>query len=341
MSQTPDVSVVPPRFFPILVTGTAGVAGFGALRYLQARYPGNVFGIVEERNRDVDAPDVYRCNVENRTRLGELFRRHEFKTVLHCAGNCALKPCELDPALARRINVEGVENMLRQVVPRGVRLIFLSCDLVYSGTGGGNHVETDPPDPVTVYGKTMAEAERLLLGEYPPACILRISLPMGVSPNGHAGAVDWILYRFRNKRPATLYFDEVRTPTYTRCMNRAFERLISAEHGGLFHFGGPRKVSLYEIGQIVNRLGGFAPELLKGIPRVEAGPMPPRAGNVTMDSSKLIEALGESPFHPWPSCDTLVPTDRRWHYERPWDQPRSIQEVYRRLCLEEECRGEA
>lgn len=328
-------SLIPSRFLPILVTGTAGVAGLGALRYLQQRYRGRVFGLIEENNRALAEPDVLRCNVENGRLLEELFRRHEFKTVLHCAGNCALKPCEADPEMARRINVEGVENVLRQVVPRDARLLFLSCDLVYAGRDHGDYVETDPPDPVTVYGKTMVQAEQLLAREYPRACILRISLPMGSSAGGHAGAVDWILHRFRNHRPATLYFDEIRTPTYTRCMNRVFERLISEEVAGLYHFGGPRKVSLYQIGQIVNRVGGFAPELLMGIPRIEAGPMPPRAGNVTMNSSKLIAVLGGNPFLPWPDAEALVPTDDRWHHHRPADEPRSIGEVYRRLCLEE------
>ena len=36
---------------------------------------------------------------------------------------------------------------------------------------------------------------------------------------GHAGAIDWIQSRFKKGRPATLYFDEVRTPTYTDCLN--------------------------------------------------------------------------------------------------------------------------
>ena len=70
----------------------------------------------------------------------------------------------------------------------------------------------DPTDPVTVYGKTMVSAEQLLADWMPEACTLRISLPMGVSFNGHAGAIDWIQSRFKKGRPATLYFDEVRTP---------------------------------------------------------------------------------------------------------------------------------
>ena len=65
--------------------------------------------------------------------------------------------------------------------------MHLSIDLVFSGTADGGHVETDPTDPVTVYGKTMVAAEEMILAADPQACILRISLPMGISFNGHAG----------------------------------------------------------------------------------------------------------------------------------------------------------
>ena len=112
--------------------------------------------------------------------MARLFDRHQFASVLDCAGNCALKACELNPDLARRINVEGVANLLSQTVPRGIRLVHLSVDLVFSGRRDGGYVEDDPVDPVTVYGKTMAEGEQLILAADPTACILRISLPMGV-----------------------------------------------------------------------------------------------------------------------------------------------------------------
>ena len=75
-------------------------------------------------------------------------------------------------------------------------------------------------------------------------------------------------------------------------------------------------MTLYQIGQIVNRVGGYCPTLLRGCPRVEAGPMPPRAGDVSMDSGKLHALLGHDPFHPWPLSEDMVPTDRDWHRER-------------------------
>ena len=164
--------------------------------------------------------------------------------------------------------------------------MHLSIDLVFSGTGDGNHVEDDPTDPVTVYGKTMVAAEELILDELDDACILRISLPMGVSFNGHAGAIDWIQSRFKKSKPATLYFDEVRTPTYTDCLNRLCETVLAGDLRGLYHAGGPRPLSLYQIAQIINRVGGYDPAHLMGCPRHAAGPIPPRAGNVSMDSTQ-------------------------------------------------------
>jgi dTDP-4-dehydrorhamnose reductase len=202
-------------------------------------------------------------------------------------------------------------------------MVHLSIDLVFSGKRQGGYLEDDPTDPVTVYGQTMVEGERAVLDADPRACILRISLPMGVSFNGHAGAIDWIASRFKKDRPATLYFDEVRTPTYTDCMNRLYEIVLAGGLYGIFHAGGPRRLSLYEIAQIVNRVGGYDPECLFGIPRTDAGPVPPRAGDVTLDSSKLIDTLGFDPFDPWPLDERLVPTHRRWHHDRPAHQPGS------------------
>jgi dTDP-4-dehydrorhamnose reductase len=311
--QAQDAAQVP---LPLLITGVAGVAGYNALAYFQTRYPGRVIGIRQRDNWRLAGPGIVACDAEDRQGMAQLFDEYRFAAALDCAGNCALKACELDAGMAWRINVEGVRNLVHLCAARNVRLVHLSIDLVFSGTRGGRHVEDDATDPVTVYGQTMVEGERIIAGTMPAACTLRISLPMGVSFNGHAGAIDWIQSRFRKSKPATLYFDEVRTPTYTDCLNRLCETVLAGNLAGLFHAGGPRPLSLYEIAQIVNRVGGYDPRHLLGCPRRDAGPIPPRAGDVSMDSSKLARALGYQPFHAWPFDETLVPTHRQWHFER-------------------------
>ncbi len=300
---------------PLLITGAAGVAGYNAYQHFQAKYPGQVFATRRVDNWPLRGEGILPCDVDDLPTLTRLFDKHEFKSVLNAEGTCKLKSCELDPIMAERINVLSIRNLLT-AMPKEVRLVHLSIDLVFGGTRGGDHVEEDETDPVTIYGKTMVSAEDVLQAERPDACILRISLPMGISFNGHAGAIDWIGSRFRKKKPATLYYDEVRTPTYTDCLNGLFEKLLASDVRGIFHAGAPRKLSLFEIAQVVNRVGGFDPKHLQGCPRHEAGPIPPRAGDVSMNSEKLASILGELPLDAWPYREEFVPTHREWHYER-------------------------
>jgi dTDP-4-dehydrorhamnose reductase len=316
---------------PLLITGITGVAGYNALHFFQKRYPGQVFGIRPHQTFRLVGDGILALDAEDRRGMEELFRTYPFRSVLNCTGNCALKSCELDPIMAQQLNVDSATNVVENALAHGSRLVHLSSDLVFSGRGVGHYVETDPVDPVTVYGKTMVQSELLLREADPSAAILRISLPMGPSFNGHAGAIDWIQARFRHGRPATLYFDEVRSCTYTDDLNVVFERFLTGTESGLYHLGGPRPLALYQIAQIVNRVGGYDPTLLKGCPRLEAGPMPPRAGNVSLCSAKLEATLGTNPFQPWPVGEQLVPTDRQWHFQRPAEEAGSLQLLVERL----------
>lgn len=337
---------------PLLITGIAGVAGYNAFAFFRQKYGNQVSGQRPVRNWPLSGDGIIGCDLEDTDAICRLLHEGKFRTVLNCGGSCALKSCELDPAMAHRVNVTGVNSLLTALATTDARFVHLSIDLVYSGSRGGNHVESDSVDPVTVYGKTMVEAEQAILQRRPSSCVLRISLPMGVSFNGHAGAIDWIQSRFAAGKPATLYYDEIRTPTYVECLIEVIESILVSDATGVFHAGGTQKFSLFQIAQIVNRVGGYPPELLQGCFRIEAGPIPPRAGNVTMDSTQLAKFIrslkraplapvaGEgpevtgicienrqplenlvaneirAPFHDWPANPEFVPNSRTWHYER-------------------------
>ena len=304
------------NLLPVMVCGIAGVSGYNAFHWLRQRYGDNVIGQRPRRNWNLTGENIVGHDLSELDAIRSIVDTNQVRSVVNCGGSCALKACECDPEMAQQLNVRNVDRLLDAIEGTDIRLVHLSIDLVYSGIGTGSYKETDPTDPVTVYGRTMVEAEQLVLDRRPDSCILRISLPMGLSFNGHAGAIDWIQNRFANDRPATLYFDEVRTPTYVECLNEVIEEVLCSDLSGIYHCGGPQRLSLYEIAQIVNRVGGYDPDLLIGCPRIEAGPMPPRAGNVTMDSSKLAAALERDPFTAWPLNPEMVPTDRGWHHDR-------------------------
>jgi dTDP-4-dehydrorhamnose reductase len=137
---------------------------------------------------------------------------------------------------------------------------------------------------------------------------------MDYAPGGCAGAIDWITYRFRPGRPATLFTDEYRNPLSGPDLCRTVQYILEHEFpAGIYNCGGPRSVSLYNVGQIVNAVGGYPAELLHGVPRIEGGPMPPRVGDLSINSEKLYKLLPPGFIKPWPVFDWLVPDSFDWH----------------------------
>jgi dTDP-4-dehydrorhamnose reductase len=327
---------LPPNRLPLLITGITGVAGYNAFRHFRERHGEAVVGIRPRRTAGLTGPGIVALDAEDRAGVRALFAEHRFAAVLNAVGNCALKSCELDPAMAHRLNVQSAVVIVEACRRFGARLVHLSSDLVFSGddahvAAGRLYVETDPTDPVTVYGRTMVSGEQVVRDGLAAAAILRIALPMGRSFNRHAGAIDWIQSRFRHGRPATLYFDEVRSCTYCDDLDAVFAEFLAADYAGVFHCGAPRPITLYRIAQVVNRVGGYDPGLLKGCPRIEAGPLPPRAGDVAMNSDKLYAAIGRRLLGAWPAGEDLQPTDGAWHVRRSPGEPAGLESIRRRL----------
>src|SRR5262249_32476593 len=118
---------------PLLITGITGVAGYNAFHYFQRRYRGQVIGIRPRRTWRLAGDAIVPLDIEDRPGLAQLFRSYRFRSVLSCLGNCALKSCELDPAMARQLNVDSAAAIVDNTLAYGCRLVHLSSDLVYSG----------------------------------------------------------------------------------------------------------------------------------------------------------------------------------------------------------------
>src|SRR4051812_7076699 len=123
------VNLSPP--LPLLVTGIAGVAGFNAFHHFRRRYPGRVVGLRPHQTWRLSGEGVVALDAEDRAGMRALFAAHRFRSVLNCTGNCALKSCELDPAMARQLNVDSAAAVVEGVRAHGCRLVHLSSDLVF------------------------------------------------------------------------------------------------------------------------------------------------------------------------------------------------------------------
>ncbi len=291
-SQTPTSSAEPHWGPRVLVTGVTSIHGWPIFRRLSTELgPKNLVAIRPPKSRQPEAPNVRSACITNCEILAKL--RDEFRPdfVVHAAGVCDLDVCQERPRWARAMNRDGTRNIVR-IFGDESSIIYLSTDLVFDGedTPRRGYREIDAPRPISVVGETYAEAEREL--SETSHLTLRLGLPMGESLLGSKGAVDWIEGRFRRGRPATLFVDEWRSCIDCEEVADVVLACMRERLKGLFHLGGPRRYSLYEIGQLVVEYGGYHPSLLKRLRRVEEVNGPPRIGDVSLDSRRLESRLG-------------------------------------------------
>jgi dTDP-4-dehydrorhamnose reductase len=217
--------------------------------------------------------------------------------ILHAAGVCDLDICEARPRYAHSINVDGARN-IASVFSESCYIMYLSADLVFSGNNPSpqGYAETDMPDPVSVVGKTFLQAEKEI-EKSARHSIVRLGLPMGDSIQGKKGAVDFIEGRLKRGLPMSLFHDEYRSCIDCDDLADAVVSLLALEVEGVFHVGGPRPVSLYEIGERILQRGNYRKEALMKWSRADDVNGPPRIGNVHLNSAKAERVLGRSLKH--------------------------------------------
>jgi dTDP-4-dehydrorhamnose reductase len=285
----------------VLITGVTSLHGWPLYKALtQQLGPKHVLGIGPPKTKAAQFPEgnAIPCCINDIAGLTAVFEQFRPTHVIHAAGMCDLDVCELWPSLAYQRNVVGTQNVAR--LSRNCHVMYISTDLVFSG----NHPplegydEHSRPDPPSMIGKTFIQAEAIM-AQRPNAMIVRKGLPMGASLSGRKGPIDYLAYRFRRGKPLTLFYDELRSALYIDDLIAGLRLLWETQATGCYHFGGPQRVSLYDIGNYLIKTRHYDPTCLIRASRFEDPADLPRIGNVALNSRRAYTLTGFTP-RAWP-----------------------------------------
>jgi dTDP-4-dehydrorhamnose reductase len=213
------------------------------------------------------------------------FARARPDVVVHAAAWARVADCFRDPGQARRVNVDGTAVLCALAAQARVRVLYVSTDMVFDGEHAP-YREDDVPAPLSVYGRTKAEAENIVR-QQPENLIVRLSLLLGPSLVGRPSFHDEQIQALRAGKPLQLFVDEWRTPLpLAEAAHALLEIALSDVRGGVLHVGGPERLSRFDMGHRLAAECGLSDANLVPIKRDDIPGLEPRPRDVSLDSSQ-------------------------------------------------------
>lgn len=261
----------------ILVTGANGQLGRELVEYASSR------------GDDVVSADRSVLDISRRELVHEAIAELRPDVTVNCAAITAVDACEGREEDAMSVNGQAVRWLAEACDATGSRLVQLSTDYVFDGNKGSPYVESDEPNPQSVYGrsKLLGEREALTLGD--AALVIRTSWVCGAhGPN----MVKTVLRLLDEGKPLAFVDDQIGHPTFTADLAQMVHRLAVDERSGIFHVTNQGIVSWFEfVREIVRRSGGD-PSNVRAIRTADLDPPRPakRPSNSVLENAALSSA---------------------------------------------------
>lgn len=272
---------------PVLVVGAGGRLGRALSR---ADWPEDLAPIFAAR-ADLDPLDP--------AAVAAALGAHRPAVILNAAGWTDVDGAERDPDGARRLNAELPAVLASAAATSGARLIHVSTDYVFDGEADRPYAETNPTNPLGVYGRTKREGEQAVLVAAPDSVIVRTAWLIGPDRPNFLTA---ILDRADSGQPLSVVEDQFGSPTTTDSLAVALIAVAGrlardpSTPGGVYHFAGAGEASWRDLAEAIltarEAAGGPAAPPVAGRPADTGPDRAPRPRRSPLASEALARDYG-------------------------------------------------
>ena len=184
----------------ILVTGVGGQLGYDVCKVLDAR---------KIENKGVDLADF---DITDAQSTHDYIAAYRPDAVIHCSAWTAVDKAEDELDKVRAVNTEGPRNIAKVCKETGAKMLYISTDYVFPGTGERFYEPDDPTGPLGAYGATKLGGELAVKEQLDNYFIVRISWVFGKNGNNF---VKTMLRLAETHDKLNVVCDQIGSPTYT------------------------------------------------------------------------------------------------------------------------------
>lgn len=277
----------------VLVTGGSGQLG-SALKSVKDHFGELDFSFKSSHELDITSQSA----IEN------LLDEYHYDIIVNTAAYTAVDKAESDFENAQKINATAVRYLAEAAFKRGVTLIHISTDYVFDGVEPKARLETDPTNPIGVYGQTKLEGEEFALNANPKTIIIRTAW---VYSEFGSNFLKTMLRLFNEKTEIGVINDQVGSPTNATDLAKVIGTIASADElvYGIFNYSNEGQCSWFEFATKIKELVDSAIEI-KPISSSEYNTAAKRPAISLLNKAKIKNTYGIEIPHWTKSLEEVV-----------------------------------
>ena len=265
----------------VLITGVKGQLGYDCVRELK-----------ERGFNDIIAIDKEELDITDKEKVHSFILNCKPDVIMHNAAWTSVDKAEECPELVKQINVDGVKYIAESAEEVGAKMVYISTDYVFPGSGDKFYEVDDKTAPTSVYGQTKLD------GEYAAkVCsklfIVRISWVFGANGNNF---VKTMLKLGESHKELSIVCDQIGSPTYTHDLAKLLCDMIETEKFGIYHATNEGVCSWAEFAQEIFKQANTdvkvnpitTEEYLKNKPQQAKRPLNSRLSKKCLDDAGFI-----------------------------------------------------
>jgi len=244
-----------------------------------------------------DQGPVYKVDIRNKDEIARAAEKSRPDIIFHLAAETNVDKCELEPEHAWDTNAKGTENVVSVAKDLKVPLVYISTGAVFDGEKNEPYIETDHAEPISVYGKTKFDGERIVTSLLSEFYIFRAGWMIGGYQKDKK-FVAKIIELTKTKKEIPVVTDKRGSPTFTVDFSKGMLAVVSSRKYGLYHMVNEGSSSRFEIAKKIVEYLGREDVAIKPVGS-DMFPLPAPRGASEMLANHRLTTIGLNRMRPW------------------------------------------
>jgi dTDP-4-dehydrorhamnose reductase len=281
----------------ILVTGSNGLLGQKLTDlYLQKEHIQLIAtGKGMNRHPSKEGYVYQEMDITDPQNVREVLEKYKPSVLIHTAAMTQVDDCEFKKEECDLLNVNAVKHLAELSSEMTFHLVHLSTDFIFDGTKP-MYTETDEANPLSYYGWSKLEAEKMVVEHAKSWSILRTILVYGqVADMSRSNIILWTYNTLKEQKSAKVVYDQFRTPTLAEDLAMGCFLAADQKAQGIFNIAGKDYVSIIELVEKVANMYHFSTENIEKVSSDTLNQPAKRPPITGLNIQKAQEELGYEP----------------------------------------------